>query len=216
LKPIQLFCAAFIYLSGFVACAQNPLRVEKLPDLKPGDTREYADRLMTVPCRQWTTIETNKDGYLVSQCKDLRLYSTADTFNAVKIVRADGTVLVEFKPFSPSLSFPMYVGKQWSGRYKGIVNNGNGRWFADFVANGNLRWEGDKRCEVKSVERLRVAGVLTDAFRIECSEDWKVNFFIQGKAHSTSWYAPGIGLVKGVHSDNRWDYVLTNYRNQQR
>jgi hypothetical protein len=65
LKPIQLFCAAFIYLSGFVACAQNPLRVEKLPDLKPGDTREYADRLMTVPCRQWTTIETNKDGYLV-------------------------------------------------------------------------------------------------------------------------------------------------------
>jgi hypothetical protein len=76
--------------------------------------------------------------------------------------------------------------------------------------------EGDKRCEVKSVERLRVAGVLTDAFRIECREDWKVNFFIQGKAHSTSWYAPGIGLVKGVHSDNRWDYVLTNYRNQQR
>lgn len=201
MKLINHFLITLLSLNAIAADAQVLQRVEKLHQRKTGEIREFVQGTMTTSCSRWVIIETDQNGKVVSQCGDLRMYTMADTSDPVKIVSTSGETVVEFKPFMPNLSFPLFIGKRWSGRYTG------------FIAKDNRRWEGEKQCEVKAVERIRATGTLLDTFRIECEDHWKVNYFLSGTTHATTWFAPGIGAVKGVHSDSIWNYELANYRN---
>lgn len=170
---------------------------------KPGDFREYATGLMTVPCQRWEYKEIN-EGEVISQCEDNQLIlSLDDDLNPVMIRKTSGETLVSFAPFYPQLSFPLTVGKQWTGEYSG------------FIAADNARWDSKVSCKVEAYEKLTIAAGEFDTFRIACVDHWRSGLLFSGETNSTRWYAPKIaGMIKVLHDKPKWNVELVNFQIQ--
>ncbi|MGO8916200.1 MAG: hypothetical protein ACLQJR_09855 [Stellaceae bacterium] len=164
-----------------------------------GDVFEFAKRFVTVDCKRWEVKEVGKDGYNLLQCGDNLAYIDAATATVARIVTADGKRLVEYKPGSPYLSFPLEVGKKWDGKYDGY-------------RNGTGSWESTVSCQAKSFEPIKVAAGEFQAYRIECADNWQAMGF-RGVADSTAWYVPKLGMVvKSVNpSQSDYEYELVAY-----
>jgi hypothetical protein len=141
----------------------------------------------------------DSDGSYIAQCGDNITYHSDADGNLTKIVSKRGDTVVEFKPQSFGLSFPLEVGKKWDGKYTG------------YMAYNDLSWNSDTRCEVKPPEIVTVAAGQFDAYRIDCVHNWTSGPF-DGHAHTSAWYAPGVGAtVKFVHAESpEWDYQVTS------
>ena len=178
-----------------MAESQQP-RIEKFPDVKSGDRFSYVNGVFLIRCNRWEVKDANKNGEIVSKCGDNTLYVTADSGNPVMAVNEKGETVAKFTPFYPELSFPLFVGKKWSGKYK--------------AHQGRTDWSGDMTCESTAFEEVRVAAGKFNAFRIECANKWDSGIlFINGTKKSTSWYAPEINLIiRSVNEDSKWSYEV--------
>lgn len=156
-----------------------------------GTEASYQGRFMGVDCPLWTTGTPDKDGLLPVTCEDFVLeLDVANDLNPVRLRGEGGTTLAEFKPYGPTLSFPLHVGKRWRGGYMG------------FTAFNNLVWEGDTRCKVEAKEKITVPAGSFDTFRIECEQGWRVGP-ATGSTRATRWYAPTPGtVVKEIQTQN--------------
>lgn len=167
-----------------------------------GTQASYQGQLMGVDCPGWTTGGLTGSGLLLTTCQGYVIESDhAHDLNPVRLRDAAGKTLVEFKPYAPSLSFPLSVGKRWRGQYTG------------FTAFNNLVWDGETRCKVEATEKITVPAGEYDSFRIECEQGWRVGPR-SGSSHATRWYAPAIGaVVKEVHERDpaRWNFELARY-----
>lgn len=170
------------------------------PSHTVGEIFEYAKLFVTVDCARWEVTAVGKDGYNLLQCGDNLAYVDAATDTVAKIVTAKGKRLVEFKPQSPTLSFPLQIGKKWDGRYDGYRDDTGASWMSSVS------------CEVKSFEPVKVAAGDFQAYRIECADNWE-SFPFHGVSNSTTWYVPKLGVVvKAVNpSQSAFDYELTGY-----
>lgn len=176
------------------ALAQNPVqRVEKYPDAKPGAHFSYVNGVFLLKCNRWEVKEANKNGEIVSQCGANTMYVTADAGNPIKSVNDKGETVARFTPFYPDVSFPLFVGKKWTGKYSG--------------EEGSKKWTGDVSCEAVALENVAVKAGNLQAFRIECVDKWDAGIiFINGKKKSTRWFAPAVGLiVKSINEDSQWN-----------
>ena len=167
-----------------------------------GTEAEFSGHLMGADCARWTTAGVTPDGILLRTCQGYTIESSLEhDFNPTRLRDAAGKTLVEFKPYMPSLSFPLSVGKRWRGEYTG------------FTAFNNLVWDGDTSCKVDAQETLTLAGSDYDTLRIECDNGWHVGPR-SGSTHVTRWYAPSIGMVvKEIHARDpqRWNFELTRF-----
>ena len=167
-----------------------------------GTAASYQGQLMGVDCPRWTTGALTGEGLLLTTCQGYTIESDlTHDLNPVRLRDAAGTTLVEFKPYAPSLSFPLSVGKRWRGQYTG------------FTAFNNLVWDGETSCKVEATEKVTVPAGDYDSFRIECEQGWRVGPR-SGSSHATRWYAPAIGaVVKEVHQRDptRWNFELARY-----
>lgn len=179
-----------------VAQSQQP-KVDKHPDIKPGDRFAYVNGVFLLKCNRWEVKESDKSGHIVSKCGENTMYVASDTGNPIMAVNDKGETVARFSPYFPALSFPLYVGKKWSGKYDG--------------QQGRLRWTGDVSCESTAFEEVQVAAGKFGAFRIECANKWDSGIvFINGTKKSTSWYAPEAKLiVKSINDDSDWNYELS-------
>jgi hypothetical protein len=152
-----------------------------------------------VGCKRWEVTATDKDGSTTSQCGDNISYISATNGNLTKIVSTSGNTLMEFKPQTFSLSFPLEVGKKWNGKYTA------------YTAYNDASWNGDTSCEVKSSEIVTVPAGQFDAYRIDCVDNWESGG-LSGQAHHSSWYAPKVGAtVKFVSAESpEWDFQVTS------
>lgn len=184
-----------------VAATEAPAAPQ--PGYEVGDVLVYKDRFVTVDCQRWEVTDLDRDGYRVSRCGDFLAYVDNGTGRLFKIVTEAGDKLVRFKPGLPTLSFPLAVGKHWSGEYEGYTNS-----------DGAV-WTGDASCTVKAREAVEVAAGTFDAYRIECQDDWTAGPF-SGVSNSTTWYAPEVGaVVKSVNAqDSKWNMELQSYSSQ--
>lgn len=183
---------------AFPAFAANAPTAEK-PTPKVGDVFEYAKRFVSIDCQRWEVKAVGQDGYNILQCGDNLAYINAGTGTLTKIVAGDKR-LFEFKPYSPTLSFPLELGKKWQGKYDG------------YRADQGASWTSDVSCEAKAFEPVKVPAGEFEAYRISCADNWESGAF-RGTADSTFWYAPKIGtVVKNVNaSDSAFDYELAAY-----
>ena len=167
-----------------------------------GTEAEFSGHLMGADCARWTTAGLTPDGILLRTCQGYTIESSLKhDFNPMRLLDAAGKTLVEFKPYMPSLSFPLSVGKRWRGEYTG------------FTAFNNLVWDGETNCKVDAQETLTLAGSDYDTLRIECDNGWHVGPR-SGSTHVTRWYAPSIGMVvKEIHvrDPQRWNFELTRF-----
>jgi hypothetical protein len=193
-------------LAGLAAIVAFPaLAGEAPPADKPapavGEVFEYAKRFVTIDCKRWQVKEVGKDGYNVLQCGDDLAYLDAATATLVKIVGAGDKRLIEFKPHSPTLAFPIAVGKKWNGKYEG------------YRADTGASWESSVDCVAKSFETVKVPAGEFQAYRIDCADNWESLPF-RGVSDSTIWYAPKVGtVVKSVNpSQDAFDYELVSYQ----
>lgn len=172
----------------------------KLPEITIGTTVEYADKVSTVKCSKWETIEQNKDGFIICKCDDKLMFRNKVTLNLVKITNTQGKELVKYSPEHSALSFPLEVGKKWSNEYAG------------YTADNNVSWNSQLNCEVKSFEKLTVAAGTFDTFKIDCEDAWHAGVAgrFSGIAHSTTWYAPlAKEIIKVSHKeDSRFNQEL--------
>ena len=170
------------------------------PVPKVGDVLEYTKRFVTIDCKRWEVKELNKDGYAVSQCGDTVAYVDPETATIVRVVGQGGKSLLEFKPRSPTLAFPLQLGKKWEGDYEG------------YRASAGVHWKSHVTCEVKSFEPVKVVAGEFDAYRIQCAEAWESTPF-HGFSDSVSWYAPKLGtVVKSTNtSQGDFDFELARY-----
>jgi hypothetical protein len=194
--------AFFALLCALPAYAEDAPPAEK-PTPKVAQVFEYAKRYVTVDCKRWEVKDVNKDGYTLIQCGDYIAYVEAETGTLAKIVKQDGAPVVEFKPHSPTLSFPLQIGKKWQGDYDG------------YRASASAKWKSHVTCEVKSFETVKVAAGEFQAYRIDCEDAWESTPF-HGFSPSVSWYAPKIGsVVKSTNaSQSDFDFELTSYAGQ--
>ena len=168
---------------------------EKYPGATPGAEFSFVNGAFLLTCLRWKVLETNADGLIVSQCGDNTMYATAANGNPVMTLNGKHEIVAKFTPFYPDTTFPLFVGKKWSGKYEG--------------QEGSYRkWSGDLSCEVKSFESIQVVAGKFDAFRIDCIDRWDAGIiFLHGTRKSTRWYAPAIHFtVKSVNEDSKWDY----------
>jgi hypothetical protein len=157
----------------------------------------YVDGVFKIRCNRWSVEEISAAGDITSRCGDNAMTVTADG-NAVSALDDQGGVVAKFTPFLPQLSFPMSVGRKWSGHYDGQ----EGRF---------KRWSGDMDCEAAAFEPVHVAAGTVDAFRIECVTQVKVMAFMKSTIRSTNWYAPSLGMVvKSVNEDSAWNFELAS------
>ena len=167
-----------------------------------GTEASYSGQLMGVDCPKWTTGSLTEDGLLLTTCQGYTIESDhAHDLNPVRLRDATGKTLAEFKPFTPSLSFPLSVGKRWRGQYTG------------FTAFNNLVWDGETTCKAEAEEKITVPAGEFNTLRIECENGWRVGPK-NGSSHATRWYAPAIGaVVKEVHARDpaRWNFELAHY-----
>ncbi len=180
--------------------AQQAATADK-PVPKVGDIHEYAKKFATVECSRWVIKETNKNGFLIAQCKDNLAYlSVTNDYNLTKIVTEDGEILAEFKPYLPSISFPLKVGKKWTGKYSG------------YTADDGFRWVAVASCEASAYETVKVAAGELPAYRIDCVDNWELGN-MSGHAYSTSWYSPKALAVVRVSNPRfpKWNMELVSY-----
>lgn len=164
----------------------------------PGDFREYGAPVMGVPCLRWEFTGLTEAGEALNTCGDKTMVLSTDfDLNPTRIHDANGRPLVEFKPFYPQLSFPLTVGKEWSGEYSG------------FSADDNARWQAKATCRAEAYEKLTVAAGEFDTFRIACVDHWRAGPQLSGEVRSTRWYAPKIfSIIKVVHDLAKWNTEL--------
>ena len=177
--------------------------IAERPTPAVGNQVEFANGALTVPCKKWQITDLNKDGYMIAQCGEYSVYTSVENdFNTVRLTDKVGTILMEYLPYHPGMSFPLQVGKQWSGSYTG------------FTAANNARWKGQVACEVKAYEEVSVAAGTFKTFRVECIDNWKAGEFISGVNHTTSWYSPEVTIVvKTVtKEDPRWNNEVVRYQ----
>jgi hypothetical protein len=181
------------------ALAEDAVPADK-PSPKVGDVFEFVDKFVSIACKRWEVKEIDKDGYIISECGNNLAYLDAQTDTVAKIVTKDGSRLVEFKPRSPTLSFPLQVGKKWEGDYDG------------YRAAAGTSWKSHVTCEAKAFETVKTAAGEFPAYRIDCQDAWESTPF-HGVADSTSWYAPKVGnIVKSVNpSQSAFEYELAGY-----
>lgn len=172
------------------------------PTLSTGSRFEYTGRLMSVECAVWTVGEVAADGATTLSCAGNTLETDgANDGNAIRVVDGAGHKLVEFRPFAPTLKFPLTVGGTWRQGYVG------------YTGFNNLIWDGEAQCKVVAYEPLQVAAGSFDTFRIECQDKWMVGPR-QGVTHVTRWYAPAVGtVVKQQHREDpaHWNFELSAY-----
>ncbi|HXY99061.1 MAG TPA: hypothetical protein VEI03_03610 [Stellaceae bacterium] len=191
--------ACVIVLRALPAFAEDPAPADR-PVPAVGDIFEYAKSFITVKCARWEVKATGKDGYTLLQCGENLAYIDAATDTVARIMAGDKR-LIEFKPRSPTLSFPLQLGKKWSGQYDGYRDD------------TGASWKSTVACEVTSFEAIKVAAGEFQAYRIECADTWE-SFPFHGTSPSTVWYAPKPGtVVKAVNpAQSAFDYELVAYR----
>lgn len=202
MKALIRGCLPLLAIYATPLLAADAPRIERPPTAKAGQSMDYVDRLMSVPCQHWQVKEANRNGVMISQCGDNYMHLSLDNhLNPVKVVKASGETLVEFKPFFPQLSYPLSLGKKWSGEYDG------------YTADDGAKWSSKVSCEVKAWEKVKVVAGEFDSYRIECQEKWRALLILTGESKSTRWYAPAVGMVvKAVSDKNKWDHQLAGYK----
>lgn len=196
----RLFAAiSMAAATAFPALAADAPAADK-PTPQVGDVFEYAKGFVTVACPRWEVTEVGKDGFAILQCGDNRAYIDAATDTLSKIVGPGDKRLIEFKPRSPTLDFPLALGKKWNGQYEG------------YRADTGATWKSTVSCEAKSFERVKVSAGEFDAYRIDCADAWE-SFPFRGVSDSSVWYAPKPGtVVKSVNpTQSAFDYELAAY-----
>ncbi len=197
-NPIALIACVSAAAFCHTALAQSPVqspaqRVEKYPDVKPGAHFSYVNGVFLLKCNRWEVKEVNKNGEIVSTCGGNTMYVMADSGNPIRSVNDKGETVARFTPFYPDVSFPLYVGKKWTGKYSG--------------EEGSKKWTSEVSCEAVALEDVAVKAGSFPAFRIECVDKWDAGIiFLNGKKKSTRWFAPAAGLiVKSVNEDSQWN-----------
>jgi hypothetical protein len=180
------------------AFAENAPTADK-PTPKVGDVFEYVTRFVAIDCQRWEVTAVNQGGYNISKCGDYEAYADAGSGTLTKIV-SGGKPVFEFKPYTPTLVFPLELGKKWQGKYDG------------YRADQGASWNSNVSCEAKAFEPVKVPAGDFDAYRVACTDNWQSGAF-SGESDSTFWYAPKIGaVVKNVNaSDSAFDYELASY-----
>ena len=191
LALIALLSASALCQTSFAQSQAQ--RVEKYPESKAGTRFSYVNGVFLRKCNRWEVKDANKNGEIVSKCGENTMYVTAESGNPIKSVNDKGETIAKFTPFYPDVSFPLFVGKKWTGKYSG--------------EEGSKKWTSEVSCEAAAQEDVSVAAGKFQAFRIECVDKWDAGIiFINGKKKSTRWYAPSVGLiVKSVNEDSQWN-----------
>ncbi|MFO1379908.1 MAG: hypothetical protein U1F63_06045 [Chitinivorax sp.] len=195
---LPLLLMALPALAGEAPIAHMPAHA------KPGDFREYNNTLMGITCSRWEFTEVTDAGEVLNQCGDKTMVLSTDfDLNPMRISDGTGTTLVEFKPFYPQLSYPLTLGKEWSGEYSG------------YTADNDAHWDSKVNCKVEAFEKLQVIAGEFDTFRIACVDHWRAGLLFSGETHSTRWYAPKtFSIIKVVHDKAKWNTELVNYQIQ--
>lgn len=172
-----------------------------LPEPKVGNIHKYADKVASINCSVWETVEINKNGYIVDKCNDYLMYRNKDSLNISKITDKSGYEVVKFQPEFPGLMFPLEIGKKWDVKYSG------------FTADNNTKWQSRVKCETKVIEKLSVGSDSLDTYRIDCEDQWSSGIYT-GISHSSRWYSPTANEVIKItgKEDARWNQELINYR----
>lgn len=201
MKPIIL--TWLLLAASSAAPAQTPQVAEGPAAFRIGNSGDFDGQLMTMKCRHWENkrLEANHVG--ISQCDDKLLHLDTTTLNPIRALTLKGELLVEFRPFYQSLSFPLFVGKKWHSQYSG------------FRADKNRKWDSRLECEAKRHEKIRVRAGEFDAFRVECTDNWESGHIFSGKVRTIRWFAPAVGMVVKYESeDSDWNYELAGYTTQ--
>lgn len=181
-------------LCHFALADNQQPRAERFPEGKAGTRFAYVDGVFSLKCNRWEVKEVRKGGEIVSKCGASTIVVTADG-NPVMALNDQGEIVSKLTPFLPQLSFPLFVGRKWSGKYDGQ----EGRF---------KKWHGDMSCEATAFEPVQVAAGRFDSFRIECVNEARI-LFIRRAIKTSNWYAPSIGMIiKSVNEDSKWDYQL--------
>ncbi len=174
--------------------------VAALPTPSVGDVLVYQNNYVTVACSRWQVASTNQNGFVVSRCGDDTAYYQASDGALVRITGKNGRDLVSFKPASPSVRFPLEVGKSWQGKYTG------------FTADDQSQWDSVQTCKVLDYETVQVPAGAMPAFRIECDDAWTSGGY-SGNSSELSWYAPQAHAI--VRTSNpaqpKWNMELASY-----
>ena len=122
-------------------------------------------------------------------------------YNPVRMSNMDGNDLWSFSPYFPGVKFPLQIGAEWAGSYKG------------FAADTNMHWHGEVSCNVEAFEPVTVAAGTYDAFRIRCTDSLTSDpvRYPVGVMHSVRWYAPEAEAMVKISNreDPRWNAELS-------
>ena len=166
----------------------------------PGRRYTYEGRILGVDCTDWTVQEIRDNGDVISRCGEYTLQtSAAHDHNALRMVRDNGEVEIEFEPSAQALRLPLAVGKRWSGQYRLSL-----RELGESL-------EARAECEVEAEGPVEVPAGAIPSFRIACTDHLRVGTR-RVVSRSTRWYAPSLGIfVKGVNAEDpgRWNFALT-------
>lgn len=198
---IVILVAALVAVAGpGVGAAAEPNFSVAMPTPAVGDVLVYQGSYVTVACSRWQTVATNQNGFTVSRCGDDTAYFIASTGALARITGKDGKDLVSFKPGSPTVQFPLQVGKTWTASYAG------------FTADNQANWNSVQACRVLDWETVQVPAGALAAFRIICDDHW-TSGGASGESAQTTWYAPQAhAVVKTVNqADPKWDMQLASY-----
>ena len=190
-------CVAVV---GNVGRAAEPAPVASMPTQAVGDVLVYKNSYVTVACSRWQITATNQKGFVISRCGNDTAYFLANNGALVRITGKNGDNLVSFTPFSPSIQFPLQVGKSWKGKYSGVTT-------ADESA-----WDSVQSCKVIDWETVQVAARAMPAFRIDCTDNWTSSGYA-GTSSDTSWYSPQAHAVVKVLDvgQPKWNMELVSY-----
>lgn len=175
--------------------------ITEMPTPQVGEVREFDGAIAAVKCDRWEVIDTDLDGYLVSQCGVNKIFfKKADHLNLHKVTGANDEPTLVFEPSYPGIEFPLKVGNTWRRQYTG------------YSAIESLRWTGDLACEVADYADVAVAAGTFKAYRIECHDNWAAGQ-MASSVNTTTWYAPDVpGVVKTKnYEDPRWNSELKAY-----
>lgn len=172
----------------------------------PGHRYTYEGRILGVDCTDWTVQEIRDNGDVISRCGEYTLQtSAAHDHNALRMVRDNGEVEIEFEPSAQALRLPLTVGKRWSGQYRVSL-----RELGESL-------EARAECEVEAEGPVEVPAGAIPALRIACTDHLRVGTR-RVVSRSTRWYAPSLGIfVKGVNGEDpgRWNFALTGLGDAQ-
>jgi formylglycine-generating enzyme required for sulfatase activity len=166
----------------------------------PGRRYTYEGRILGVDCTDWTVQEIRDNGDVISRCGEYTLQtSAAHDHNALRMVRDNGDIEIEFEPHAQALRLPLTVGKRWSGNYRVSM-----RELGESL-------EARAECTVEGEGPVEVPAGTIPAFRIACADHVRVGTR-RVVSRSTRWYAPSLGIfIKGVNAEDpgRWNFALT-------